>query len=109
MRGLVRLLERNHSPVRWLLVLSLVAACARPNYAETRPGWLLISAGPQPGYAIKLVIEKQAPITLVGDDGSICRTSRERFARTREGKWIACVWHLPVLDSTESANLTLLK
>jgi hypothetical protein len=93
----------------WLTVIGLLSGCARPDYAEYRPEWFLISAGPQPGFAIKLVIEKQAPITLVGDDGSVCRTSRERFAKTREGKWIACEWHLPSLDSTGAANLTLMK
>jgi hypothetical protein len=50
------------------------------------------------------VIEKQAPITLVAYDGSICRTSRDRFATTKEGKWIACIWNLPSLDSTETAR-----
>jgi hypothetical protein len=58
----------------WYATLALLSACARPDYGETRPEWLLISAGPQLGYAIKQVIEKQAPITLVGDDGSVCRT-----------------------------------
>lgn len=92
----------------WLITFGLLSGCARPDYAESYPAWLLISAGPQPGYAIKRVIEKQPPVTLVGDDGSVCRTSRERFARARTGRWIACVWHLPSLDST-SALLTLLK
>jgi hypothetical protein len=42
-------------------------------------------------YAIKRVIEKQSPITLIADDGSVCRTSRERFAATKEGGWTACI------------------
>jgi hypothetical protein len=87
-----------------LLASCSVAACARPNYAEGRPEWLLLTAGPQPGYAIKPVIEKQSPITLVATDGSVCRTSAERFAGIRVGKWIACIWTLPSLDSTQIAN-----
>jgi hypothetical protein len=82
----------------------LFCACARADYAETWPGWLLLSAGPQPGYAIKRVIEKQSPLTLVADDGSVCRTSRERYANTNEGKWIACIWNLPILDSAVIAQ-----
>ena len=86
------------------LTAFLISACARPDYGESRPEWLLLSAGPQPGYAIKQVIEKDPPETLVGDDGSICRTSRERFARTRDKAWVACAWTLPILDTTDLAN-----
>lgn len=92
----------------WYTTLALLGACVRPDYSESRPEWLLISAGPQPGYAIKRVIEKQAPVTLIGDDGSICITSRDRFASTRKGQWIACLWHLPSLDSTRT-DLALLQ
>jgi hypothetical protein len=81
----------------------LISACARPDYGYVWPDRFGVSGGPQPGYAIKRVVEKQRPATLVGDDGSVCRTSRERFARTKSGRWIACVWHLPSLDSTELA------
>lgn len=87
-----------------LATLGTVAACARPNYAEQWPDRFSLSAGPQPGYAIKQIVEKQAPVTLVADDGSICRTSEERFAVSKEGSWIACIWNLPSLDSTEIAQ-----
>lgn len=83
-----------------LIISGLMAACARPDYAEARPDLLLLTAGPQPGYAIKPVVDKQSPITLIADDGSVCRTSAQRFARTGVGKWIACLWTLPELDST---------
>jgi hypothetical protein len=94
--------------MRKLILLAascLVPGCARPDYGHTWLGGIAISAGPQPGYAIKRVVEKQSPLTLVGDDGSLCRTSRERFAVTKEGAWTACVWALPNLDSTEIAGL----
>jgi hypothetical protein len=83
-----------------LFLASFLAACARPDYAEQRPDWLLASAGPQPGYAIKRVIEKDPPVTLVADDGTLCRTSRERYKVTKEGAWIACLWNLPAPDTT---------
>jgi hypothetical protein len=89
-----------------LISIALLPSCARPDYAEARPNWLLITAGPQPGYAIKRVVEKQGPITLVGDDGSVCRTSRERLAATALGSWISCSWILPGLDTTRTADLS---
>lgn len=78
-----------------LIISCLMAACARPDYAEARPDFLLIAAGAQPGYGIKPVVRKENPITLVADDGSVCRTSAERFADITVGKWIACAWILP--------------
>jgi hypothetical protein len=84
--------------------LAVIFGCARPDYGESWPDHLLFSAGPQPGYAIKRLVEKQSPVTLVGDDGSVCRTSPARFARTRKGQWIACIWNLPTLDSAQRAE-----
>jgi hypothetical protein len=79
-----------------LILLFWLPACARPDHAEAWPHYYTISAGPQPGYAIKQVIEKRKPATLLGDDGSVCRTSPERFAATSPGKWIGCDWKLPL-------------
>jgi hypothetical protein len=93
--------------MRFALVLIsayLISSCARPDYAERWPDHFTASAGPQPGYAIKRGIDKQEPAVLVADDGSVCRTSTERFTGTRVGKWIACDWTLPSLDSTELAR-----
>lgn len=86
------------------LLLSMIAGCVRPDYAERWPGRFLLSAGPQPGFAIKRVIERQPPVTLVGDDGSVCRTSRERFDGAKEGRWVACNWNLPTFDSVPAAK-----
>jgi hypothetical protein len=88
-----------------LVAVCLVASCARPNYAERWPDHFIVSAGPQPGYAIKRVIEKLSPTTLVGDDGSVCRTSEERFTDSSVGRWIGCAWTLPSLDSTDLAQV----
>jgi hypothetical protein len=78
-----------------LIAISLMTACARPDYsAGFWPENFTISAGPQPGYAIKRVVEKMAAGTLLGEDGSICRTSTHRFAATKVGSWIDCTWAL---------------
>jgi len=87
-----------------LFAFCLISSCARPDYGESWPGRFTLTAGPQLGYAIKLVVEKQAPATLRADDGSVCRTSAERFISTAEGGWIACEWTLPSQDSTEIAQ-----
>ncbi len=78
-----------------LLAASVVSSCARPDFAHHWPDSFLISGGPQPGFAIKPVVEKQKPILLLAEDGSVCRTSVQRFASTKVGKWIACTWQLP--------------
>lgn len=86
-------------------ITACLLSCARPDYADAWPDHVTLSAGPQPGYAIKRIIEKQTPATLVGDDGSFCRTSPQRFASTSPGSWIACDWTLPSLDSTTAGSL----
>jgi hypothetical protein len=71
-----------------------LAGCAtRADNVFTAPGRLTTgSAGPQPGYAVKLVRAKQSPAEVVGDDGSLCRLTAERFAQVELGEWIACNW-----------------
>jgi hypothetical protein len=39
-----------------------------------------------------LVLAKQPPAEVVGDDGSLCRLTPERFARVDVGEWLACEW-----------------
>jgi hypothetical protein len=70
---------------------------------QAMQGWLFV-AHPQVGFAIKQVVGKIEPQSLEADDGSVCRTSRDRFERTRTGKWIACSWSYPFLDSTAVAQ-----
>jgi len=83
-----------HIPILLITIFGAIG-CARPDYADTWPDRLSLSAGPQPGYGIKQVVEKQAPETLIADDGSVCRVSPERFSRAREKRWISCHWNLP--------------
>ena len=89
-----------------LTSLSIVLACARPSYVESWPDRFRFMGGAQPGFGIKQVVEKQHPITLLADDGSVCRTSRERFSRTKEMALVACVWNLPTLDSISMSKPT---
>ena len=89
-----------------LTSLSIVLACARPSYVESWPDRFRFMGGAQPGFGIKQVVEKQHPITLLADDGSVCRTSRERFSRTKEMALVACVWNLPTLDSISVSKPT---
>jgi hypothetical protein len=41
---------------------------------------------------VKLVQGKQAPAEVVGDDGSLCRLTAERFADVEVGDWLGCEW-----------------
>jgi hypothetical protein len=53
-------------------------------------GW---SGGEQsPSLDRKLVVGKDAPVTLIAEDGTRCITSRDRFERTRIGAEVWCVW-----------------
>ena len=83
-----------------LLAVQFVLACARPDYSERWPDRLAVSGGPQPGYAIKQIVEREPPSTLIADVGSICRASHDRFVSAKQGRWIACQWNLPASDSS---------
>jgi hypothetical protein len=77
-----------------LLAATLLWGCAaRVDRVFAVPGSLSTgSFGPQPGYAVKLIMGKEAPTGVVGDDGSLCRLTAERFARVAVGDWVACEW-----------------
>jgi hypothetical protein len=70
----------------------LVASCARPDYAQQWPGRATLTAGPQLGYSVKRVVGKERAGELLADDGSVCRTSAERYEATAVGRWISCDW-----------------
>jgi hypothetical protein len=81
-------------PSTFLLSVSLLAGCTpRADQVFVAPSGLVTgSSGAQPGYAVKLVRAKQAPSEVVGDDGSRCRLTVERFAGVDVGDWLACEW-----------------
>ena len=84
-----------------LFVVSLTWGCSsRADQVFSAPGLLTGSSGPQPGYAIKLVRGKEAPSTVIGDDGSVCRLTTERFTQVDKGDWIACDWTIEPADTT---------
>lgn len=97
---------RGRSGTRRVVALLFLAACARPDYAERRPDYLALAAGPRLGYAIKRVVDKENPFTLVSDDGTLCRTSSERYKHTNVKTWIACSWALPAVSRTRIAEIT---
>jgi hypothetical protein len=87
-----------------LLSLAPVLACAcspRADQVFAAPGLVVGSSGAQPGYAIKLVRNKESPSTIVGDDGSVCRLTTERYAVVETGDWVACEWTIAP-DTTSS-------
>jgi hypothetical protein len=77
-----------------LLAVSSLGGCApRADQVFVAPGRLVTgSSGAQPGYAIKLVRAKDPPSEVVGDDGSRCRLTAERYTRVEVGDWLACEW-----------------
>jgi hypothetical protein len=88
-----------------LLAVFLLWGCVpRADQVFAAPGRLITgSSGAQPGYAIKLVTEKHAPAEVVGDDGSLCRLTVERFAEVEVGDWLACGWTI-VPDMTTTVS-----
>jgi hypothetical protein len=80
-----------------LLVAALLCGCAaRADRVFSAPGILTGSSGARPGYAVKRVEAKEAPADVVGDDGSVCRLTAERFTKVDVGDWIGCDWTLEV-------------
>jgi hypothetical protein len=49
-------------------------------------------SGALPGYAVRQVRAKLGDTEVLGDDGSVCRLTAERFARVEIGHWLACNW-----------------
>ena len=77
-----------------LLASTLLSGCAaNVDRVFTVPGRLNTgSLGSQPGYGVKLVRSKEAPAGVVGDDGSLCRLTADRFSRVAVGDWVNCEW-----------------
>ncbi len=82
-----------------LLTACIISSCALPDYSYVSHTGFLVAAGPQPVFAVKPVIQKERPAVLVAYDGSVCRTSVERFRGTAVGRWVACNWQLPDPDA----------
>jgi hypothetical protein len=77
-----------------LFALSTLVACSpRADQVYVAPTRLLTgSSGAQPGHAVKLVRAKEEHSEVLGDDGSVCRLTPERFDEVKVGSWLACDW-----------------
>ncbi|HUQ99860.1 MAG TPA: hypothetical protein VM166_10420 [Gemmatimonadaceae bacterium] len=71
-----------------------VAACTAPATITPRTtnGGFGVQVGPQLGLATKRVMYKQAPETLVADDGTVCRVAPDRYASTEVKAMVSCEW-----------------
>jgi hypothetical protein len=100
-RELEPLKEAPVRPSLLMLAVLLLSGCSpRADQVFLVPDRLISgSSGPQPGYTIKLVRGKESPYEIVGDDGSRCRLTVERFAGVNVCDWLACEWTI-VPDST---------
>jgi hypothetical protein len=83
----------------WPLVWLAVAACG----AIPLPIRGLHGGDQPPSLDRKLVVGKDAPVTLVAEDGTLCITSRDRFEQTRIGSEVWCVWS-GVKDASRAAR-----
>src|SRR5690348_12596779 len=81
---------------RILFVTAGAVACAAgPARVIPAPsGGITVEQGAQLGWATKRVLTKQAPSTLIAQDGTVCRVSPDRFKDTQVGRDTACEWQL---------------
>jgi hypothetical protein len=80
-------------PFALLLICLLLGGCAsRADHAFAADGIVTGTSGAVPGYGLKLVQGKQGETEVVGDDGSVCRLTPERFKHIKIGQWLSCNW-----------------
>ena len=51
-----------------------------------------VGVGAKRGWAIKEVVQKTPPRTLMARDGTICEVAEGRYADTRIGTQVQCEW-----------------
>ena len=73
-----------------LAALPCVTGC-RPRYVELDGRGAVVKSN-RLGWYHKKVVTKQAPETLVADDGTICRVAPDRFRSTAAGALVYCNW-----------------
>ena len=78
-----------------LLLVGLFALGCAPRadqvFADSHPV-ITGRSGALPGYAVKQVRGRLRDTEVLGDDGSVCRLTSERFADVEIGDWLACNW-----------------
>jgi hypothetical protein len=100
-------MEASVRPSVLPVAVLLVSGCVpRADRVFVAPGRLVTgTSGAQPGYAIKLVRAKQPPAEVVGDDGSLCRLTPERYVKVDVGEWLACEWTIAPETTTAIARV----
>ena len=73
-----------------LLTTAVLASCGGRGL-EPRPGGIVVTSG-RVGYYLKKVVGKQAPETLVAEDGTTCRVAANVFRSTVTGTSVRCNW-----------------
>ena len=84
---------------RALIVAALAAiVCAACVYRGKQVGvtpaggGATVGVGATRGWAIKEVVQKTPPGTLMARDGTVCEVSEERYRETRVGSQVQCEW-----------------
>jgi hypothetical protein len=77
------------------VICGAVACSSSPARVSPTPtGGIRVEQGLQLGWAIKRVVTKQEPSTLIAQDGTVCRVSPDRFKDTKVGRDTTCEWQL---------------
>jgi hypothetical protein len=81
-------------PFLLLLVGLFAVGCApRADQVATESAPVMTGRfGALPGYAVKQVRGKLRDTEVLGDDGSVCRLTVERFKNVDIGEFLACNW-----------------
>jgi hypothetical protein len=78
-----------------LLAIVLITACVyRGKQVGVTPagGGVAVGVGATRGWAIKEVVQKNPPSTLMARDGTVCEVSETRYNETRVGAQVQCEW-----------------
>ena len=87
-----------------LAVLLAATACVSGSttIGATPGGGVGVVSGRRLGWATKRVATKEAPDTVIAEDGAACRLSHSRFEEVKVGQRLLCDWQpgAPPTDST---------
>jgi hypothetical protein len=64
----------------------------KPVGVTPSPGGATVGVGATRGWAIKEIVQKNPPSTLMARDGTVCGVSEERYRETRVGSPTQCDW-----------------
>ena len=84
--------------LRYSLMVAMLATVAGCVYRGKQvgvtgtPGGAAVGVGPTRGWAIKEVVQKNPPHSLLARDATVCEVSDDRYRETRIGAQISCEW-----------------